>query len=377
MTDAGQSTWGLGVDLHRRLASAGGGNVVISPVSVGMSLAMTHAGARGATAREVARALRLDGDADAVERAYGAVSMRLSDVGPGDAATCLAASGLWAHADCNLRDGFARSIETRYGASLERIDFRQVEAARGRINRWVAEHTAGHIESLVADGALDVTTQLLLASAIYFKGRWAWPFDAGLTTDAPFWIANDRAVEVPMMHQVGEFGYFEDDGKQLLELPYNADWSMMVALPRARDGLAALEGSLDARHMGEWTRLPPRRVRVSLPRFALGSAVSLRDALRTSGVVDAFDPRRADFTGMAASETSLFLGEVLHGVRINVDEAGTEAAAATAAIVRVRLAAPAPPTFTADHPFVFWIRDAATGCVFFMGRILEPPEARR
>jgi serpin B len=163
----------------------------------------------------------------------------------------------------------------------------------------------------------------------------------------------------------------------MLELPYDSDCSMMVALPRAWDGLATLESSLDARRMGEWTRLPPRRVRVSLPRFVLGSAVSLRDALRASGVVDAFDPRLADFTGMASSATSPFLGDVLHGACMDVGEAGTEASAATAAIVRVHLAAPAPPTFIADHPFVFWICDARTGFVFFVGRLPEPPGARR
>lgn len=363
----------FGVGLYAGLTAATTNNLVLSPLSLCTGLAMTYAGARGRTETQIARTLRLTIDPATVHQAFASLAARLSDIRGRDSTAFRTANGLWPQAGYPLLEEFRVLLQTHYGAAVQAVDYRKTEEARAEINRWVKDRTAGRISDMVGPGVLGPDTRLLLTNAIYFKGTWAKPFDPHRTVCAPFWITDRETIEVPTMSQAARLGYFEQDHLQLLELPYGDDLSMVVALPKERNGLAALERTLTAATIGRWTkRLVPRRVAVNLPRFHVESTFSLRDSLRSMGMTDAFDVHEADFSAMAGRESSLFLSDVVHKVFVDVNEEGTEAAAATAPVMRVRLASQPIPTFRADHPFVFWIRDTRTNSIVFLGRVVSP-----
>jgi serpin B len=251
------------------------------------------------------------------------------------------------------------------------VDYGDAETARGTINAWIEEKTENRIQEMIPRGLLDATVCLILVNAIYFKGNWASQFDQGLTSDAPFWVTPAEQVQVPMMSQTIEFRYREGDGLQVLELPYAGDdLSMVVLLPKEIDGLAELEGRLTVENLGAWTTgLWQTEVQVFLPRFELSFPFRLDDALISMGMADAFAD--ADFSGMDGTQ-SLYIGAVLHKAFVAVNEEGTEAAAATAVFMKAKALPLPPPTFRADHPFVFLIRENSTGSILFLGRVVNP-----
>jgi serpin B len=366
---------GFAANLYRKLAAAGAANLVFSPVSLSTALTMTYAGAQGRTQAQMARALGLTLGPGRVHRAAAWLAARLAEVhGPG--AVLHVANRLWPQAGHPLRAEFVALLREYYGAPPEALDYREPEAARARINRWVSERTDGLVTELIGAGALSADTRLVLTNAIVFKGSWATPFDPRLTTTAPFWVAAGETRPVAMMTRTVEVGYLARADLQVVELPYVSDLSMMVALPREPHGLPALERRLTAATVEEWAgRLRSSRVEVALPRFRVESTFALRDQLRSLGMRDAFDRRTANFSAMDGRE--LFLGDVLHEAFVDVHEAGTEAAAATASVMRLRLSVEPPPRFRADHPFLFLIRDTRTGSVCFLGRLLSPDPAAR
>jgi serpin B len=211
-----------------------------------------------------------------------------------------------------------------------------------------------------------------LVNAIYFKGDWASQFDQSLTSEAPFWVTSDEQVQIPIMTQKHKFRYGEDNGLQILELPYAGDdLSMLVLLPRETGGLAKLEESLAVENLDRWTRnLQETEVVVSLPRFEITFPFRLDDTLKSMGMVDAFSDK-SDFSGMDGSK-KLYIGAVLHKAFVVVNEQGTEAAAATAVIMQLKGLAFPPVVFRADHPFVFLIRENSTGSILFLGRVVNP-----
>jgi serpin B len=224
-------------------------------------------------------------------------------------------------------------------------------------------------------GVLDPMTSLVLVNAVYFKGAWLEPFKKSATKpDAPFTTADGRRVAVPMMAQTHTFGYHDGGSFQMIELPYaGGQRSMVVLLPKQTSGLAGLESSLSAADLDAWLgRLKPRRVDVELPRFRVEQGFALGEVLKVMGVRLAFDPEHADFSGLTGRK--VWISAVLHKAFVDVDEAGTEAAAATAVGVRATAAfRPEPPVvFRADHPFVFLIRDRTTGSILFLGRVTNP-----
>jgi serpin B len=375
-----RSTNELGLDMWRELRSTPG-DQVFSPASIAVALDMTYAGARGDTATQMAAVLGIDPSlGDALHEAAGNTLSTWNEPSR-DTYTLAVANRLFGEQTFRFQQPFIDLTAQTYGAPLEPVDFRGApDPARVHINDWVAGQTNDRIRDLIPQGAIDEDTRLVLTNAIYFLGRWQHAFNTDATRETAFFVTPERSVQAPTMHQRARLRYAETGDAQVLELPYaGGELAMTIVLPRDRGGLDAIEASLDAERLASWTSaLDEREVEVALPKFRVEPAdsISLREQLIRLGMTDAFDPGRADLTGMGGSLASdrLFIADVFHKAFVAVDEAGTEAAAATAVIVAVRSAAirPEPTRFIADHPFLFFIRDLRSGAVLFMGRLADP-----
>jgi serpin B len=262
----------------------------------------------------------------------------------------------------------------RYGAPPRPIDFRQAGRARSIINAWVKDQTHARITDLIPPGAPDGMTSLVLCDAIYFWGAWQDSFPSRETANAPFHLTSHDAASVPFMRFTHIRRHMENRDLQMLELPYRGrDHTMLVVLPKAVDGLAAIEKRLDPDSLAGWiARLENAVVQLTLPKFKVESGLNLARLLRAMGMPDAFGVD-ADFSGIAP-ERPLFISDVYHKAFVAVDEHGTEASAASAVVMTMgALAAPARTVnFTADHPFLFLIRHRPSGTILFMGRVADP-----
>jgi len=370
----GNTAFALGI--YDRLR-AEEGNLFFSPLSISTALAMTYAGARGATAAEMAQALHFDLPPDQLHTAFAAI---LNELNPPQGAAeprpykLHIANALWAAQGHKFLPAFLKTAEQSYQAGLAELDFSQAaEQARQTINDWVAEHTAGKIKDLIPPGVLDATTKLILTNAIYFKGNWAAQFDPKSTKEEPFTRADGSQVNAPLMHQTGEFGYLAQPDFQALDLPYAGNrLRMTILLPRKYDGLPELEKKLTPEALAGWLgQLSEQKVQVALPKFKLTSEFRLDDALRELGMRLAFRVGAADFSGMDGTQ-ELYIGAVLHKAYVDVNEEGTEAAGATGVVMKMRATPGPPPVFRADHPFLFLIRDVQSGSILFLGRLANP-----
>ncbi len=359
------------LDLYQQLRSTEG-NLFFSPYSISTALAMTYAGARGNTETQMAQTLHFTLDQSALHPALAALEARLRKVQEKGDILLSVANALWPHVDYPFLEAFLTLTKEFYGVSITPVDYKDTEAARQQINTWVEEKTQDKIKDLIPPGVLDDLTRLVLVNAIYFKGNWASQFAKDRTQTAPFSVTPSKKVEAPLMTQQHPFKYGETDRLQILELPYvGNDLAMILLLPKEVDGLAELEMTLTAPNLEQWTsRLEETKVCVFLPRFKISQGFSLGDALAAMGMVDAFGGE-ANFSGMDGNEKGLYIGAVLHKAFVEVNEEGTEAAAATAVIVSRALPLP-PPTFRADHPFIFLIRENSTGSILFLGRVMDP-----
>jgi serine protease inhibitor len=373
-----RSSNAFGFDLYRGLGP-GAGNRAISPASISTALAMTWAGARGGTAVQMQNALRFDGPPDAMLRASGSLAAALQD--PSRPVIFRIANRLFGEKTLTFEPAYLDATKAAFGAALEPVDFkRKAEAARQAINGWVEEKTEKRIRDLVPAGGVSRETRLVLVNAIYFLGDWAEPFAKEATQPAPFSVSASAKKDVPTMHAVESFRFVAKDGLKAVELPYKGgQMSMLLVLPDAVDGLPALESSLTAERLdGIVASLAAARVHVSLPKFEIDppGALGLSQVLSKLGMADAFSPAMADFTAIADPpdpRDRLFISEVFHKAFVKVDEKGTEAAAATAVVMdRAGAVMTRPAEFKADHPFLFFIRDNASGMVLFMGRVGDP-----
>ncbi|AUX31581.1 MULTISPECIES: serpin family protein [Sorangium] len=354
------------------------GKLFFSPASVSTALAMTYAGARGETAAQMAKALELTFPPEALHPAFGGLVKQLTQPAGPKAPELRIASRLWGQAGLPIEPAFQSTTQQHYGAGIELVDFKgSSEQARGRINRWVEEQTSAKIKDLMPAGSITPLTRLVLTNAIYFKGRWATPFDKQATKNEPFTVKPGTAPAVPMMRKTLKARFGQVDDASVLELAYEAQdperpLAMVVILPAQAGGLPKVEQRLSTGQLkGYVEALQPARVDVALPRFKMTAEFELSKALAGLGMPLAFDAAKADFSGITRAEP-LFLSQVRHKAFVEVNEEGTEAAAATGVVVSTR-AAPAPPqVFRADHPFAFLIRDVATGAVLFMGRVTDP-----
>jgi serpin B len=366
----------FGLDLFGQLR-AKPGNVFLSPFSISAALAMTAAGAKGTTLEQMVRVLHLPNDPAKTDAAFKTLIAEINGVGvPADKCgyQLSTANALWAQQGYPWRKEYKQRVADDYGAGLFDTDFQSnPEGSRTRINTWVEKETHDKIKDLLPAGTVTRMTRLVLTNAIYFKGDWATQFVTKSTREQPFTLADGTKKPVPLMHRAGAYKLYQDQDLQALELPYKGDQvSMVVLLPRTPDGLPALEKKLSAGTLKSW--LGKLRhggdVQVFLPKFKVETEYELSDTLKAMGMTAAFG--RADFSGMSAGPERFDISAVIHKAYADVNEEGTEAAAATGVVVRTASAVTQPPVFRADHPFLFLIRHVPTGTILFLGREEKP-----
>lgn len=374
------------LDLYAKLRVEEKGDLFFSPYSVSSALAMTWAGARGETEREMARVLHFTLGQDTLHPAMGALMTDLNgrkmkgrwkrdpDAGKRPY-ELVVANALWGQQGFPFRKAFLGLTRRSYEAGLNPLDFRaDPEAARKRINAWVERKTKDRIKELIAEGMIDKATRLVLTNAIYFKSAWQEPFEKIATKDAPFHLTREKTAPVPTMCQWESMGYLNQGGLQVVSLPYkNRELSMLILIPKQVDGLASVERDLSPANLSRWlSGLKSTLIELRLPKFRITSSFQLRDVLVAMGMRAAFSPGAADFSGMADTR-DLFIGAVIHKAFVDVDEKGTEAAAATAVIAQLGGGPPGQPVqVRVDRPFLFLIRDNRTGSILFMGRVTDP-----
>lgn len=358
---------------YRELAK-GNDNLILSPFSISTALSMLLAGARGPTADEMAATLdQLRRDAD-YHNAVASLAAELAKGANTGGNQLSIANGLWVQHGLPLEAPFEQTIRTLYAAPLSLLDFQaDPKQACTEINSWTAQHTKGRIPQLFAPGSIDSGTRLVLTSAIYFYGKWRAPFDPADTHPAPFKLGAGRSTQAKFMYRKSSFLYTETPSAQVLEMKYDGTPLVFdILLPKRDGGLAEVEQSINPKALAEWFgALERRTVEVTIPKFRAESAFSLKETLSRMGMAAAFGSS-ADFSGIDGRR-DLFLSEVVHKAFVEVSEEGTEAAAATGGIVSLLAARPQQDTiFRADHPFVFFIRDTASGVILFEGRLLNP-----
>jgi serpin B len=368
----------FGFDLYQRLRSKPG-NLVISPASLTTVLTMAWGGARGETAEQMRSVLHLEGSPDEVMSTSGQLARSLQD--PARPVVFHIANRLFAQSSYKLVPAFQQKTAKAFGAPVELLDFRKApEPARVHINRWIEEKTAHRIKDLVPRGGVDPDTRLVIVNAIYFLGDWEAPFLREMTRPAPFHLSASEKKDMPTMNQQGMYLVAHQDGVTALQLPYKGNtMSMLLLVPDEIEGLTAVESGLDAGKLDALVgSLKAQYVSLSLPKFEVnpGASLSLAGDLKALGMSLAFDPERADLSGISVPPTPaqrLFAGEVFHKAFVRVDEKGTEAAAASAMGVPAG-AGPGggPPRIVVDRPFLFLIRDNASGMVLFLGRVADP-----
>ena len=374
--DIGKRIDAFAFDFYAQLRTSPG-NLVYSPASIALAFAMVHAGARGNTAAELAKVFHLNGDLETVHAGFADVVRRWQSAKEG--LELSVANRLFGERTTPFAKPYLALTDRIFAAPLEQVDFKKAaEAARGRINGWVAERTKDRIRDLVPEGGIDNSTRLVLVNAIYMKAAWADPFSESATKPGDF-LAPSGKITAKFMRSVRHVrsGVVKADGIQWAELPYEGGpYAMAFVLPDGPAGLAKVEAGLTDAKLRAWLEGGDyRRLDLQVPKFKIepGDPVALSKMLATLGVKTAFGGT-ADFTGMAPAAEQLQLAEAFHKAFIAVDEKGTEAAAATAVGMRAGSAPPSgePIPFKLDRPFLFVLRDTQTGAILFMGRVESP-----
>jgi len=365
-------------DLYRLLREEKEGNLFYSPYSISLALAMTYAGARGETEQQMADTLHYTLPQDQLHPAFNWLDLEFTSRGEGAQGKDGAgfqlniANTIWGQEGYAFLPEFLDTLAVNYGAGMQLVDFAGApEAARVAINDWVSGQTEERIKDLIPPGVIDELTRLVLTNAIYFNAAWAEPFEESRTQDGAFTLLAGSQVTVPMMHHTASYGYAKGEGYQAIDLPYDGrELSMVILLPN-EGAFDVFERSLDAERVGAIVNdLTYQEIALISPKFEVESDFSLVEALAEMGMPIAFS-MDADFSGMDGTR-ELYIGEVLHKSFITVDEAGTEAAAATAVEMQLKGAPMDPVTVTVNRPFIFFIRDIETGAILFVGRVVDP-----
>jgi serpin B len=363
-------------NLLKNMQQGSATNMICSPFSISTAMAMVYAGARTETASQIGRTMFFT-EREKFHADYHSLLLKLDEVAAGKIKLNIA-NGLWGQRDFPFLDAYLDRVKSNYRSDLKEVDFSitaERESTRKDINAWVENKTNHKIRNILGPADLDMYTRLVLVNAIYFYGEWATPFEKGLTMPDDFVTVDGMKTKTPFMNKVGSFRYYEDSTLKALEIPYKDNTaSMVILLPDKIDGIQELVSALDYDYFMEIdAALSPVKVSLSIPKFKTEYRIGLGNTLAEMGMPLAFSQDHADFSGMTGKR-DLCISKVIHQAFIEVDEKGTEAAAATA-VVMTCTSSPFPPkvkVFRANHPFVFFIRDNATGCILFMGRIMNP-----
>ena len=371
----GNSAFAL--DLYGQLAAAPG-NLFFSPYSISTCLAMLYAGARGNTGKQMAQVLGFGLNQQQTASSFGQLQREVEATRTQNGLELDLANALWTQEGYPFLAAFLHVARDQYQASVNQANFiTEAPAVTDEINRWVARETKDHILDILPAGSLDAMTRLVLANAMYFKGAWTASFEETNTVTNTFYVSSTGQAEAPLMHQpeVG-VNYMETSDFQAVELPYGSNQlaSMVILLPRQVDGCAQLEAQLSPAFVSSTlASMAKQNVEIFLPRFTLASSFELSGTLAGMGMPAAFTPGVADFSGIDWT-TSLFISRVFHKAWAEVNEAGTEAAAATVVVLK-GVVVLLPVLFRADHPFLFFIRDTQSGSLLFLGRLADPSQA--
>lgn len=370
-------------DLYNQVRGLKGENVIFSPFSISIAIAMVYAGTLEKTEEEIAQVLHFTLGKEKVHEYFKMLKNYLVDGAARRGYTLNIANALWVKPGYPLLEDFMAVIAASYGGALFETDFSKPGVAAGQINGWISQQTNFMIKDLIDPTSLSAATSLIVTNAIYFLGKWLDEFDKRYTRPMPFWTTRSHSLTVNMMFQTKTFEYASGSGLQMLEMPYKSgvsswnkdyDMSMVFLLPDDIEGLPSLEQSLSAGMLDQWIeQLRPNLADVYIPRFTMTLGFSLGRMLSNMGMNLALSFKDANFLGMT-TKPGYYIQDVVHKAYVRVDEEGTEAAAATA----ITMAPTGPPpkkiVFKADHPFLFLIRDIKTGTILFLGRVVEPSE---
>ena len=359
------------LDLYSLYREREEGNIFYSPYSLLTALTMTYEGARGQTAEEMASVFYLPDD----QIRWGGMAGLYNTFNQNDREYALdTANAIWPATNYHFLDDYFSIIERYYRGRIESLDYpADPEGSRLTINQWVEDQTRDKIKDLIPAGLIDPLTRLVLTNAIYFKGQWLTEFDQDLTEDAPFYLNDDQTVTVPMMRRTDDeaiFDYARLDDLEVLSLPYRGEEVAMTIILPDQDKFEAVEASLDLDKINYYrSQLEPQRIDLYLPRFKIETKYFMNEDLADLGMPSAFSAE-ADFSGMTGNR-DLFISAVIHQAFAEVNEEGTEAAAATA-VVMLESAAIMSPVFRVDRPFIFLIEHLESGTILFMGRVSNP-----
>jgi len=351
-------------------------NIVFSPYSITSALAVTYAGAKGKTAGEMAEVLWFPEDQASFHSGYKAFTDSIQLTGVEKGTELKIANALWVQEDYKLRQDFLDLAESCYKAKAENVNFRlpeELEKTRQKINKWVEDITNYKIRDLIPQGVLQEMTRLVITNAIWFNGNWVKPFDIKSTSSSIFNVNSSKSVTTDFMHKKSDAGYYEDDEVQALELPYKGEKkSMVIILPKETDGWKLVGRIITPDRLRIISRgIEVKEVEMAIPKFTYESQFNLKETLVLLGMKEAFSDY-ADFSGMTEAN-DLKIDEVIHKAFIEVNESGTEAAAATAVIMVLKSALEEQSIrFIANHPFIYFIIDKPSGGIIFMGRFVSP-----
>ncbi|HPC05696.1 MAG TPA: serpin family protein [Anaerolineaceae bacterium] len=369
----------FGINLFQAVKQ-GDENLIFSPYSISVALAMAQAGAKDNTLQQMNAVLRFSLPVEDLHPAFNALQLELNnrenndyEEGKKDFELNIVNS-IWGEKTYTFLPGYLDLLAKNYGTGLRLADFiQQADTSRKEINQWVSDQTNDRIQDLLPENSITELTRLVLTNAIYFKAGWLHQFDPGMTQNGVFTLLNGEDVQVPMMHQTETFGYAREDGYQLISLPYEGNkLSMLIILPDENNFTQvekAMSG-LDVQNLV--SSISFAQLDLSMPKFKIESSIGLADHLNAMGMKDAFIPGIADFSGMDGTH-DLYISAVQHKAFIEVDETGTEAAAATAVVVGIEsMPIDEPLKVNIDRPFIFIIVDNKTGSVLFLGRVINP-----
>ena len=376
LTDLVRGNNDFAFNLYQKLREGESGNLFYSPYSISLALAMTYAGAKSETERQMSNALHFILSQDKLHPAFNALDLQLASRGEGSSGQdgkgfrLNIANAIWGQQGYAFLQGFLDKLAENYGAGMRIANFIEApENSRVAINDWVAHKTEDKIKDLIPSGAIDELTRLVLTNAIYFNAAWLHPFDARTTAEGDFHLLNGSGIKAPMMRQTESFGYARGTGYQAVELLYDGGEISMVILLPDKGNFDPFEKSLNAELASQISKgLRRERIELTMPSFEFEAQFKLGETLEKMGMSDAFDQQLADFSGMDGTK-DLSISDVFHKAFVLVNENGTEAAAATGVVIGVTSL---PPRVTVDRPFIFLIRDIATNTTLFVGRVMDP-----